>query len=514
MKTSRLRWHHLSIVPLVVLLLSPGWGWTRVLENPQPGSFQSGIGVISGWVCNATRVEIRIDDGAPFPAAYGTSRADTADPKFCGDDGNNGFGLLFNWNILGDGVHRVRALADGVVFADVTFVVTTLGQGEFARGLTGATQIANFPQAGTVMRLQWQESQQNFSLSGAVPAGVSAAQCATQAATATDANGATASLSWSNPCLLSAGQAMLLTINNALSGATTAGLRAQTAPRPFFACDTDLRFVQGGRVFDASQFEWIDLFGERVCRMIAPGRSLQTFIRPRPRAQLNFNGPFQAEYAGRPVIDFPAREPCQLGVSPLVLDFGSVPVGEGRDTAVQVRNNGSGVLQGQATITAGGRHFQLLSPGSFALLEGQSQQIGVSFRPAAAGNHEGNIEISSNCGSALVRLSGQGVLPQPPQLSASPEKLDFGTIPRGGSSTREVVVTNVGGGTLEGELVLILEQGTSGSPIRFSLGPGQSRTISVTVTVGPNGPGGPFRGTVKISSNGGFKEIPVSGIVR
>ena len=31
----------------------------------------------------------------------------------CGDT-NNGFGLLYNWNRLGDGVHTVTAYADGV----------------------------------------------------------------------------------------------------------------------------------------------------------------------------------------------------------------------------------------------------------------------------------------------------------------------------------------------------------------------------------------------------------------
>ena len=68
------------------------------LENPRPGSFQSGIGVISGWVCEAERIEIVFDDEATkWQAAYGTSRGDTADEEVCNDDGNNG--VLFNWMI-------------------------------------------------------------------------------------------------------------------------------------------------------------------------------------------------------------------------------------------------------------------------------------------------------------------------------------------------------------------------------------------------------------------------------
>ena len=70
------------------------------LENPGPASFQSGIGVISGWVCAAETVEIVIEtessDTRRLAAAYGTERADTArradGTRLCGDT-DNGFGL-------------------------------------------------------------------------------------------------------------------------------------------------------------------------------------------------------------------------------------------------------------------------------------------------------------------------------------------------------------------------------------------------------------------------------------
>src|SRR4029453_17418890 len=59
-------------------------------ENPASGSVQSGIGLISGWMCNANRIDIDIDGLATFQAAYGTGRDDTQGA--CGDT-NNGFGL-------------------------------------------------------------------------------------------------------------------------------------------------------------------------------------------------------------------------------------------------------------------------------------------------------------------------------------------------------------------------------------------------------------------------------------
>ena len=132
----------------------------HVLENPRPGSYQSGLGLLSGWVCEAERVELEFNNDAATrqPASYGTARGDTAGA--CGDT-NNGFGLLFNWNLLGDGMHTVRALADGVEFARSTVTVTTLGQ-EYARGLSREVTVADFPAIGHDTTLVWQETRQNF----------------------------------------------------------------------------------------------------------------------------------------------------------------------------------------------------------------------------------------------------------------------------------------------------------------------------------------------------------------
>lgn len=134
-------------------------GPTGILENPPQGGVASGVSTISGWVCNANQVELRID-GLPILAAYGTSREDTR--PVCGD-ANNGFGLLFNWNLLDDGPRTIVAYADGVEFARATFTVATLGQ-EFLTGASGAFILPNF--AGRDVIIEWQESLQNFGIIG------------------------------------------------------------------------------------------------------------------------------------------------------------------------------------------------------------------------------------------------------------------------------------------------------------------------------------------------------------
>ena len=128
------------------------------LESPYPGSFESGIGLIRGWICQASTVEVQIDGGERQRVAYGTTRTDTA--GVCGDD-DNGFGYTVNWNSLGNGTHTLRAFADGAEFANVAFTVTTLGV-EFLQGASGEYPLANFPQAGKNVTVRWAEPHQNF----------------------------------------------------------------------------------------------------------------------------------------------------------------------------------------------------------------------------------------------------------------------------------------------------------------------------------------------------------------
>ena len=132
-------------------------------ENPRPASPQSGLGVLSGWVCDADSVVIEFarpnDVVWQVPAAYGTLRTDTE--SVCGDS-DNGFGLLWNWNKLGPGTHTVRAVVDGIVLPAHPTTVTTLGLGELPLGLSGKYDLADFPVEGETTTVQWEQALQNF----------------------------------------------------------------------------------------------------------------------------------------------------------------------------------------------------------------------------------------------------------------------------------------------------------------------------------------------------------------
>ena len=135
------------------------------LGNPRHNSSQSGVGVISGWVCEAETVEVEID-GNPqtYLAAYGTERSDTAyapdGTEICGDT-DNGFGLLLNWNRFGEGEHTIVAFVDGEELDRTTITVTTLGE-EFPKGLEGEYTLDGFPDSESSVVIRWEESLQNF----------------------------------------------------------------------------------------------------------------------------------------------------------------------------------------------------------------------------------------------------------------------------------------------------------------------------------------------------------------
>src|SRR5436309_11507677 len=70
------------VASLTAFAVAAGAAAQGVLEVPAENSTQSGIGVVSGWHCDALRIEVAIDEGPPLLAGSGTERLDTA--SVCG----------------------------------------------------------------------------------------------------------------------------------------------------------------------------------------------------------------------------------------------------------------------------------------------------------------------------------------------------------------------------------------------------------------------------------------------
>ncbi len=128
------------------------------LDAPINGSFESGISIVYGWVCEAKRVSVQVDNLTPIATSYGTVQPESA--SICGDT-NNGFAAAINWSEYGDGQHTLKLIADDKALTSVQVRVTTLGA-RFLTGLRGSTRVMDFPRQGLSTPLVWSEPYQNF----------------------------------------------------------------------------------------------------------------------------------------------------------------------------------------------------------------------------------------------------------------------------------------------------------------------------------------------------------------
>ena len=504
-----------------------------LLEDPQPGSFQSGIGPIRGWVCNASRVDIELDGQPAVPAVYRQPRGDTQ--TICGDT-DNGFSLQVNWNDVDDGAHTVRALADGVEFGQATFTVVTLGLGSFPTGLVGNFPVTNFPRTGMQTQVQWQESQQNFVVTGSRFPGLDEGLCTTRTGQASDGSGGAADIAWGNPCLLSGNTAVLR-----VQTRNTAALIDEDDDRDeraaeggaFFACASNLTIRQGSQTFDSSNFRLVDVAGNEVCRDIPPGTVINLLLQVNAQSDLNFNASFTVLYNGQTLVDFPAATPSgapKLAVSASELSFSTTTQGVvaasssaplavsdvslvrdersqaagSQDKNFTVTNTGGGTLQGGMTLIAsdsGGQAFQIVSGGEINLGAGLSQVVTVRFTPVSAEPVVGSIRITTNGGVKSILLSaGQQNEPEP-SVTASVTFIDFGTVLINSSPERSFTATNKGGGTLTGSV-----DPTPNSPFSvvaggtLNLTAGQSQTVTIRLTPKVTGQ---LNDRVTLNTNGG-----------
>ena len=132
------------------------------LENPGPGVTLSGIGVISGWICEAGELTVRFNGGAPIPLSYGSVRTDVRNAGACPRT-EVGFVALWNWGNLGDGQHTAVVYDDGREFGRSTFRVVTTGEA-FLPDAEGQCVVPDFPDRGENALFTWNTGTQHLEL--------------------------------------------------------------------------------------------------------------------------------------------------------------------------------------------------------------------------------------------------------------------------------------------------------------------------------------------------------------
>ncbi|MBR9977680.1 MAG: choice-of-anchor D domain-containing protein [Bacteroidetes bacterium] len=144
---------------------------------------------------------------------------------------------------------------------------------------------------------------------------------------------------------------------------------------------------------------------------------------------------------------------AELSLSPAIVDFGDVCIGEFKDQEITVTNSGSeaGVISSRQFVSGRNafpnQHFNPFGP----ISPGESRQYRVRFAPGV--NDIGNVEAVYNlivdpCKDTLrLVLRGRGVRPG---ITFTPTSvLGLGPVPAGQITEKDVTITNSGNATME-----------------------------------------------------------------
>ena len=157
------------------MVLVPSLVHAAALGVPGDGTNLSGVGVISGWKCEAEEITVEflnaagqrivINEGRtsnPVPVLYGSERPDVLNVGACAS-ADVGFVAIWNWGELGDGTYTAVAYDNDVEFARNTFTVTTPGD-DFVEGVSKEVTVEDFPHPGDTTVLEWNQGTQHFEI--------------------------------------------------------------------------------------------------------------------------------------------------------------------------------------------------------------------------------------------------------------------------------------------------------------------------------------------------------------
>lgn len=168
---------------------------------------------------------------------------------------------------------------------------------------------------------------------------------------------------------------------------------------------------------------------------------------------------------------------CSVDPAGEGLDFGLVTVGSSAQATVTITNTGGGLLEGSVPALDCTGFSVVSGAGDFRLGSDESLEVTVRFAPTSAGEYSCDLDPGAGCGP--VPLTGTGERAPNCYVNLQDGILDFGAVLVGRTETGSMIITNLGGGVIEGSVpaptcpdFTIVSGGGA-----FALAEGQSRTV-------------------------------------
>ena len=176
-----------------------------------------------------------------------------------------------------------------------------------------------------------------------------------------------------------------------------------------------------------------------------------------------------------------------IDVSPTILQFGQVLIGQSSALSATIENLGNADLELYTLSISGTSEYTItVDPSGMVLAAGASTTVEVSYAPVDVGADNASLSIPSNDpDEPTVTVMLNGADEPTPDIDVDPLLVDFGNVPVGQGDMEDVYVSNLGTATL-----LVGSVSYSGSAdftwmsatLPGSVAPGVTRSIVVTYT--------------------------------
>ncbi len=216
--------------------------------------------------------------------------------------------------------------------------------------------------------------------------------------------------------------------------------------------------------------------------------------------------------------------PVEIEVTPEVLEFGAVFLGESSELVLTIDNPGDVALSvSDVQVSDGGDvGFALSEPfaGPLEVASGDEFDVTVTFTPAAEGEVNGAVVILSDAEvnpQVTVNLSGSGSNVPMPTITVTPGQVDLGDVDVGSEDTAEVQIENTGDADLTVEDILIAEGAAAGFSVTgvpadpLVLAPGEVLSVNVVFVPDTAGPATGLLSVLSDAANGAEQLVSLQG---